>query len=191
MPLDLGDLNQFFDGGMTATVNGKTYRIPPVSGELGLWGRRAAALRSKLGDDPTLEELAQVAQEIGEPPTPDDLTAAEVMLSPKLHAELIADGVDDEMIKNMAGIVYARVVGGDELALAFARGELPNLAGPTNRATRRAAAKAAKKASGSGTTNTAEAATTRKPASGSATTTQKASAGNAKAKATASRGRKS
>lgn len=194
MALDLGDLNEFWDGGMYATVRskahpgGKRYRIPPVPGDLGLWGRRVAALRN-VDDDTTEEQLQKLAADIGEPPIPEGQTVEQAMLSVELHAEVLADGVDDEMIKHMAKIVFNRIVGGDALALAIAHGDDPKAG---NREQRRAAAKTAKKtpepASGSRTTSTAAAPTTRKAASGSGTRSQKPSAANAKP---ASRGRKS
>lgn len=185
MALDLGDLDELLDGGMYAIVGGKKRRIPPVSGELGLWGRRAAVLGSKLGDDATPEDLKRIAEEIGDPPIPEGLTPDQAMLSPELHAELIADGVDDEMIKHLAGIVYARIVGGDKMALAFAHGDDPKA---MNRAERRAAKKATPRTvSSSRTTSTAAAGTTRKAASGNATKSPRKSAASAKG----SRGRKS
>lgn len=186
MALDLGDLNEYFDGGMYATVDGKRYRVPPVSAELGTWGRRAAVLRSGLGEDPGIEDLKRVAEEIGDPPVPDGLILDQALLSPELHAELLANGVNDEMVKHLAGIVYTRMLGGDKLALAFAHGE----DGPkaSNREQRRAAAKAKpRKASGSRTTSTAAEPTTRTAGSGSGTKSRTASAASARA----SRGRKS
>lgn len=183
MPLDLGDLDEYFDGGMYATINGKRYRFPPVSGELGLWCKQSSVLKSVLFSDSSAAELERVAKEVGDPPLSDGQTMEQALLSAEAYAQLLADGVSHEAIKHLAATAYARVVGGDGLALAFAHDEDPK----ANREQRRAAAKPAKKASSSRTTSTAKAATTRKAASGNATGSRKTSAASAKA----SRGRKS
>lgn len=196
MALDLGDLDQYFDASAQVTIGGKQYRIPPVSYEIGLWARRATVRRAALGDDATPEQMAEASakteQELGPPPIPDGQSWEEAMLSPELVAELVADGVPDEAVKHLAHIIYARILGGDDLALAFAKGvDDPNPAGPANRAERRAAKKAAsrKAASGSKTMSTAEAATTQKRGSGRGTKSPLKSSGAGKA--VASRGAKS
>lgn len=183
MAVDLGDFDDTFDGGMYFTAGGKQYRIPPVSAELGAWGRRASVLRTQVTDDTSEEEAKRIVGRIGEPPIPEGLTLNEALLSPDLYKQLVAAGADDELVKRLAQTVYYRIIGGDGLALAFARGEDPKAG---NRAERRAAKKTPK-VSGSRTTSTAKAATTRKAASGSPTRSPRKNAASGKA----SPGRKS
>lgn len=184
MALDLGDFDAYYDPSMTVTIGGKQYTIPPVSADIGLWARRVAAGHGDL-DDVELDELRET---VGELPLPDGMPMEEAMLGSDLLAELAADKVPDPTILQLAQVVFARIIGGDRLALAFAHGDVPNHRGPANRAQRRAAKKAApRKASGSRTTSTAAGATSRKAVSGNTTKSQKPSVANGKA----SPGRKS
>lgn len=199
MALDLGAVDALFDDGIYFELagqvhpEGKRYRIPPPAADLGLWGRKAMVLRAELADldgDELEAAVEQLEAKIGPPPVPDGMTAHEMFLGPELVAEMAADKVPDPAVERMANVVYARIIGGDRLALRVFQGDLdPNPTGPANRAQRRAAAKKVtpKKASGSQTTNTAAATTTRKAASGSGTRSRKTGAASAKA----SRGRKS
>lgn len=164
MALDLGDLDDFFDGSMKVTIRGKEYSIPAISAELGLWGRKMAAEAFGEGDYASILAAA---------PVPDGLTAHESMLSPAVCAQMVADGVTDPELNFLMETVFARMVGGDALAKAmFEAGGNPK-AVPANRQERRAVKKTAKKAASvSLTTNTVKAATTRTPASGSGTTSR-------------------
>lgn len=191
MALDLGDLGEFFDASMKFNIGEKQYSIPPVPAVLGLWGRRVAALRADVPDGATDKQiaaaLARAEKELGPPPIPQGQSFAEGLLSAALVAELVADGASDQAIEHLAEVAYARIIGGDEVAVHVFRGETPKAA-PANRQERRAAAKKAtpRKASASKTTSTAADGTTRKPVSGRTTKSQPAKAVKA-----ASPGRKS
>src|SRR5688572_7523400 len=124
MALDLGDLNAFLDPGMSFSWDGVPYKVPPVSAELGIWGKKVASLR-----DGTAEEIAAAAAEIGPPPIPEGQTEEEAFLSPGLVKQLTANKVPFEVITHLAGTVYAQIVGGDKFAIAVFEG---NLNGPTN-----------------------------------------------------------
>lgn len=199
MALNLGAIDEFFDASMVFTIGTKEYRAPAISGELGLWVRTVAVRQGELGENATAEEQVAAREECGPAPIPEGYTEAEAFLSKELVAQLLADGVQQELIQHLTMTAFIRAVSGDGLAMLYARGEDPKaLAG--NRTQRRALAKAikrapvktvaAKKASDSKTTSTAAATTTRAPASGNATKSQATSARPAKA-VKASRGAKS
>lgn len=201
MALDLGDLEEVFDASMLVKIKGTQYRIPPVSAELGLWIRGITALRMQVPDKATPRQmaaaLAKAEQQLGPPPIPEGQTFEEALLSPPVVAQMVADGVSQQEIEHLAQVAQSRVVGGDELAKVMFRGDDPNRPSPANRLERRAATKAVTKAvkavtakgSGSRTTSTAGAATTRTRASGSTTKSPRKTA--APAKAAGSRGGKS
>jgi len=180
MALNLGDVDALLDGGVTFTVRGKEYRIPPVRGDVGLWLQRLTLQRDQLRGEPSEEQEKEWAESLAAPPIPDGMTLEEALLSRELVAELGADGVDMGFIRNLAHMVHVRIMAGDQAALAFVASQ-GNPPGPANREERRAAAKTVKKASpkaasSSKTTSTAGASTSRRAVSGSGTSTRKAPA---------------
>jgi hypothetical protein len=203
MALDYGDIEDFFDGAAYFTAKspkypqGKQYTIPPMDSETALWFRlmQATINTAILADSTAVASTA--VESMGKPPFDESLTFAQLLLGAELVAELAADKVSDPLVQHITMTTYARVIGGDQMALRYAHGADSPKA-PANRAERRAAAKAKPKpvkkaqpvkpkASASRTTSTAEGSTTRVRASGS-TTTKPAKAA---AKKTASRGAKS
>lgn len=200
MALQLGDLAAVFDPGMTFEFGGREYTIPAASATVGLWCRHLVAQRDDLDDDATPEAMDEagadaqaLAASTPAPPGYDPgVTFERVMLGQALIDELVAVGVPDPALHFLARVAFARVILGDEAAQRyFAQGGNPQPSGPANRQERRAAKKATKKASGSRTTSTAAAPTTRKAASGSGTTSRSTAKPPRKAAASGSRGKRS
>ncbi len=147
MALNLDDFEAQNDPRTYVVLGGKRYAIPPVPYAIGVWLRALTVRRAEL-IGATDEELdaAEAQMERDHPsPAPPGTPREVVMLGAELVAEMKADGIGYETVCKLAEVMCARVIGGDKLALAVARGDDPNSLSPANRAERRASAKVAKK----------------------------------------------
>lgn len=171
-----GELDEFFSPGLTLTVRRHEYVLPLPSGELGLWCRRIAQVAGEVSDASTDEELRAASERARErvdtlPPLPgaDKLSFEQIMLGVDLHAQMLADGVEDPYIEFCARTAYIWIVSGEASAERYwTSGGRPEALGPGNRAQRRAAAR-------TGGTSTAAAEGTPSAASSSGTTTRRRS----------------
>lgn len=151
------DLGELLDAGLSLPYKGKTYVIPPVDAETGLWFQRLAEVAAQLAQAvETGQELdAVVLDDAGEVDLYRDA------LGPAYDA-MIADRVPWPVLKTAAVTAWLDAAVSREAAEAYwnAAGtpDPETLAG--NRATRRAAARSTRQpASGSGTTRTRKATT--------------------------------
>jgi hypothetical protein len=176
----LGELTRYFDAGLTLTVCGREYSVPPATAETGLWVRTAAELGGQLHAAQTEEEMRAVGAQLEEMPD-QDRSLRDRMLGPDLVEQMADDGVPDALIEFCARTAYIWVLsaGDEERTTAFwTSGGRPEARRPANRADRRAASRTTK--------STGAATGTRSRASTSGTSTRRKSASNGRA--TGSRG---
>jgi hypothetical protein len=181
-----GDLDEFFDPGLTLTVRGKEYVLPLPSAELGLWCRRIAQSAGEVTSASTDEELAEASARAHDraaelPPLPggDRLSFEQLLLGP-VHAQMMDDEVPDPYIQFCAQTAYIWIIGGEDNAARYwTSGGRPEARGPGNRAQRRAAQR----------TSTGAATETSSRASTSGTSSPRSSSGSGRARR--SRGRRS
>lgn len=162
-----GDLVDYFDPGLTLTVQGREYVIPLPSAELGLWCRMVADMAGHVGDDASAEDAADAAGRAAElPDLPGNLTFTERLLG-DVYKQMLTDQVPDPYVKFSAATVYIWIVAGEDTARRFweAGGQSPEASGPANRAERRAAQRS----------STGAATTTRPQGSSSGTSSRKRS----------------
>jgi len=174
-----GDLDQYFDPGLTLTVGGTEYVVPPPSAELGLWCQQVARLAGAIKSATTEVEMLAIIERVkaleAKDPDSDDSSFAQRMLRELWH-ELAGAGVDHHRLEFCGQTVYIWIMGGEEKAAAYWRaGGDPEAVSPTNRAERRAVAKKAKK------TVTAGVGATKPPGSTSGTSSPRKSSASAKA----------
>ncbi|TDC81908.1 hypothetical protein E1193_13475 [Micromonospora sp. KC606] len=139
-----GDLDDYFDPGLTLTVKGKEYTLPLPSAELGLWCRRIALMAGEAGAASTDEELADAssrahtaAAELPPLPGAEKLSFEQLLLGP-VYAEMMSDGVPDPYIQFCAQTAYIWIIAGEEQAARYWHaGGRPEARGPGNRADRR------------------------------------------------------
>lgn len=174
MGTKLGDLDRYYDPGLTLIVLGREYTVPLASAEVGLWCRRLAPAAARLHQASTAEQAQQAAAEIETLPTPPGLaglTLPEVLLG-DVFGQMVADGVPDVFVQycGMTALMY--VLGGDDLAARWwqSGGRPEPMAPAANRAERRAVRR---RGGSSPTTSTAGATTTRLPGSGTGTNSRK------------------
>jgi hypothetical protein len=181
------DLDQYFDPGLTLTVNGTEYLVPLPSAELGLWAQRVAQAAGEVNDASTQAEVeAAVARVNALPELPGNMSLPERTLG-TVYAVMVADGVEWPKVQFAGQTAYVWIIGGEEAAERYwTSGGHPEAQARPNREQRRAGAKAKK------TTNlpgTGAASGTRRQASTSGTSSPRKS--NAAGKAAPPRGRKS
>jgi hypothetical protein len=182
-----GDLDDYLDPGLKLTVRGKVYTLPLPSAELGIWCRRIALMAGEAGAASTDEELAEAttrarvrAAELPPLPGAERLEFEQLLLG-EVHAEMMRDAIPDPYIQFCAQTAYVWIVGGEDQAERYwTSGGHPEVRGPVNRASRRAAARK---------TSTDAASTTPTPASTSGTSSPKRSSGSGRGRR--SRGRRS
>lgn len=157
----LEQLGSFLDPILAVPFRGKTYNIPAVDAETGLRLQKlvSAGVRSAVEDklDPATIELVNDADELG---------FYESVLGP-VYAELLADGASFPALKFIGQTALLWHAQDYAMADEFWRAE--GKAPTPNRAARRTATR----------TNTAAAATTKKPASRTGTNTPKATGSRA------------
>lgn len=168
----LSGLDQYLDPRLTLALPGpdeveRDYVIPLPSSELGLWCRRIAEVAGNISATATAAELREAGERARArveslPKLPGDASFDERLLGHALK-QMMADGVPDPYVQFAAQVVYVWIIAGEEGAERFWKaGGRPPAEGPVpNRADRRATRH--------GGTSTAEAAATRKAASGSGT----------------------
>lgn len=176
-----GDLDRYYDPGLTLTVRGKEYVLPLPSAELGLWCRRLMETAGEITSASTAEEIQAAADRINElPELPGNLSMEERLLGP-VYQQMMTDGVPDHFLQFCATTAYFWIVGGEGLAERYwTSGGRPEAPGPVpNRADRRNARK----------TGTAEATGTPTPGSTSGTSSRPRSGSSGRGRG--SRGRRS
>lgn len=185
MARTFGDLDQYWEPGLTLTVLGREYQLPLPSAELGLWCRRVAETAGQIHSASTEEEVqaaAAAAEDL--PELPGKMSLPERVLGP-VYQQMVDDKVPDPYISFCGQTAYVWIIGGEESAERFwMSGGRPEALSPGNRASKRAAAKAS-----TGQTSGGAASGTRSRASTSGTKPRKQSSSSGAAKAT--RGRKS
>jgi hypothetical protein len=176
-----GDLDEYFDPGLTLTVLGREYTLPLPSAELGLWCRRATQMAGGLDSASTDEEIQAAAElAVDLPPLPGEMTFHERLLG-VVYQQMMANQVPDPYIQFCASVAYIWIVGGEDMAERYWRaGGRPEARGPDNRADRRAATRK---------TSMGEASATPTPASTSGTSTPTRSGRSGRGRG--SRGRRS
>ncbi|MBG0560728.1 DUF7426 family protein [Actinoplanes aureus] len=169
MPTKLGDLEEFYDPGLTVPIRGREYTLPLASAEVGLWCRRMAVLTGELHGASSEQEMRAAAERLADTAQlPGDVTVAQYLLG-DVYDQMVADGVEDAYIEFCGMTAYFQTIAGTEAAIRFYQsGGRPEAAGP-NRAARRAASR-------TGETSTAAATGTRSRANTSGTTSRPTSA---------------
>ncbi|MFE5777078.1 hypothetical protein [Brachybacterium sp. NPDC056505] len=148
------DLDQFLDDALVLPINGKDYRIPAVSAQLGLKLQRILEVtedaQNNRASDEDVQELISDAEEMEL--YPDVLGDA--------YDEMLADGISYPRLRLAAITAILWNVHGEDMAADYwaAGGKAPE----PNRAQRRAPK-----------TPTGGASTTKRPASGSGTSTRR------------------
>ncbi|MGW4467468.1 DUF7426 family protein [Micromonospora sp. NPDC004704] len=139
MPTLLADLDEYFDPGLTLTVQGRQYTVPLASGELGLWCRRMAVATGEIRGASTDEEIQAAVDRVNAiPQLPGDLTLPERVLG-TAYAEMTSHGVPDAKIQYCAITAYIWIVADEETATRWwESGGRPEAMRPANRAQRRA-----------------------------------------------------
>lgn len=152
---DFRDLNELLDGDLQLPIGGRTYTVTAVDGETGLWMERlmSTGLTVAAGGEPD-ERLG--TQLLGDK---DERTLYERALG-NVYQAMVDDGVAWTKIKLAGLTVLYWTTMSREVAHAFWSSGGTSLGKAPNRAARRAS------------TSTAEATTTRTPASGSGTRSQ-------------------
>src|SRR5690349_18205066 len=151
-----GDLDAYYDPGLTLTVRGREYTLPLPSAELGLWARRIAQSAGEVSSASDEQELThateRAASRIAALPTlPGDITFEERILGPAYH-QMVKDQVPDPYVQFAAQTGYVWIIGGEEAAQRYwEAGGRSEARGPSNRASRRAAAQMTSTAVGSAT----------------------------------------
>lgn len=142
MPTTLHDLDQYFEPGLTLTVQGHQYTVPLPSAELGLWCQRVATAAGAINAASSDAEIqAAVAQVEKLPELDGDLTLAQRMLGPA-YDQMVAARVPHPYLEFCGATAYVWTVAGEEAAERFwIAGGRPEALRPTpnNRAERRAA----------------------------------------------------
>lgn len=156
-----GDLDGYFDPGLTLTVRGKEYTLPLASGELGLWCRRTAAVAGEIhaaSSEDEVQAAVDAAQDLPDLPG-KRLTLHERVLG-EVYQQMLEDEVPDPYIQFCGATAYVWIVGGEEQAKRFwEAGGRPESLGPGNRAQRRATTRTAgRKTAGAAATATRRAA---------------------------------
>ncbi|UQN29483.1 DUF7426 family protein [Brachybacterium kimchii] len=155
------DLDQFLDDSLVLPINGKDYRIPAVSAQLGLKLQRILEVtedaQNNRASDEDVQELISDAEELEL--YPDVLGDA--------YDEMLSDGISYPRLRLAAITAILWNVHGEDMAAEFwaAGGKAPE----PNRAQRRAPK-----------TRTGGASTTKRPASGSGTSTRRKPSGSAR-----------
>ncbi|MFI7547203.1 hypothetical protein [Actinoplanes sp. NPDC049599] len=163
-----GDLDAYYDPGLTLTVKGKEYTLPLPSAELGLWARRIAQSAGEVDGASDERELIQATEKAASriaalPVLPGDLTFEQRILG-HVYDQMIQDKVPDPYVQFCAQTGYVWIIGGENAAaLYWETGGRPEAIGPNNRASRRAAARK---------TSTATANVTPSPGSSSGTSSR-------------------
>jgi len=141
-----GDLDAYYDPGLTLTVRGREYTLPLPSAELGLWARRIAQSAGEVSSASDEQELTEATEKAASriaalPVLPGDITFEERILGSAYH-ELVKDKVPDPYVQFCAQTGYVWIIGGEEAAQRYwEAGGRPEARGPSNRASRRAAAR--------------------------------------------------
>lgn len=179
-----GELTKYLKPEHEMTVKGKTYVLPLVTGDLGVWCRLLAQMTGELHAASSEEEMRAAIERISdlpELPGGPNVDLANRMLGP-VYQEMLADGVEDPYIQFCAATAYIAVIAGDAKAEEYwnSGGNLPEARGPGNRAERRAKTR---------TTSTGADAGTPSRASTSGTSTRQRSGSSGRARR--SRGRRS
>lgn len=183
MGAKLGDLESYFDPGLTLTVLGREYVVPLPSAELGLWCRLVAQAAGEVHAASTEQEMVAAVERIdGLPELPGgkDVSLPERVLG-GVYPQMVKNKVPDPFIQFCGATAYVWILAGEEAAERYwYSGGRPEAWGPVNRQERRAATKKTRTAAGS---------VTKPRASTSGTKSPKKSSANAAAKT--SRGRRS
>ncbi|MGI5178674.1 DUF7426 family protein [Dactylosporangium sp. CA-152071] len=195
MGLQLGELDQYFDPGLSFYATGRDdvsrqYTVPLPAADLGLWCVRAAQLQRKGRKDPSkmspaeLDELLDEVEKLPPPPGDQGLTMQERVLGETLAA-LVDAGVPHHYCEFAFRLAMVWIITSDDPTVEayYRAGGRPEAPSPANREERRAAARS------SGRTSTAAVPETLTAASGSGTRSRKTSSANTAAKAP--RGRRS
>ncbi|WP_242908669.1 DUF7426 family protein [Actinomadura terrae] len=133
------DIDEVFDSSLTLPINGKKYRIPPVSGLDGLWAQRVVEeiRKAKNGGDVDAGKLNDG----------DERLLYQRMLGP-VFEEMLADGVKWDRISHagMTMFLWTTATHDDAESYWKAGGDIPEALGSAestpNRASRRASAAA-------------------------------------------------
>lgn len=160
-----GELKQFYDPGLTLTVDGKEYTIPLPSAELGLAIKTTMALAGEYDPETTTDdEMKSLIDRIAAlPEVPDKDRPWEYTMLGSALDQMIADGQSYKYIEICAETAFWWILLGDDAAREhWESGGRPERLARGNRAQRRAATTR-------GTTPGAAASTTRQPDSGSGT----------------------
>lgn len=180
-----GDLDRYYDPGLTLTVLGKEYVLPLPSAELGLWCRRIAQAAGEIGASSSDDDMQAAVDRANAriealPELPGDLTFPERVLGPALE-QMTADRVPDPYIEFCSTTAYVWIIAGEAAAERYwTSGGHPEAPGPVpNRADRRATQR----------TSTAEVTGTPTPGSTSGTSSRRRSGSRGQGRG--SRGRKS
>lgn len=161
-----GDLDQYWQPGLTLTVRDKEYVLPLPSAELGLWCRRVASVAGEVSAAGSAEEVQAAVDAVDalpELPGGKGITLHERVLG-DAYQQMVADQVPDPYIQYCGATAYLWILAGEEAAQRYwTSGGRPEAPGPANRQERRASGQK---------TRTGGAAETPLPASTSGTTTR-------------------
>ncbi len=107
------DLREFFDGSLRLPIDGKTYVIPPISAEDGLWAQALldVAVKADGGAEASEDDVAVLNDD-------DERNLYERMLGP-VYDEMKADKIDWPSIARAGTTAYLFFTVGEEAAQSF------------------------------------------------------------------------